>query len=207
MKAIESHLVDSTEFNESKTEKAKKVRTNYHIIQQSLSSYEKPLPRFRTSLKVSYRSVQIEEKTREAIKIRFSGKKSPEAMRRRILFEGAEIKGEFEEKLDSIHQAIKVMETNMADDHKKIFDGISSIYGEILSSRALLLNAINKYPHQVIKLFMVFLGLFSGFSLVLGKILNRVIIAPDYGLVLVIISFVLYGTVQLSLNKIRKEKE
>lgn len=130
---------------------------------------------------------------------------------KKIEFSNIQIKSQFKEdileediylqKLNDLHIAIE----RLSQEHKEISNDIKMVYKEVISSKHLLLNAAQKYPHQLIKLISFSLFVSTGLLLIVGKIINRITIAPDIGLVLFWLGIVIYGTTTISLHQIREK--
>ncbi len=112
-------------------------------------------------------------------------------------------KDTYYQKLEQIHAGI----LTLSKEHRKIFNDISAVRNEVVSSREVVLSFIKVHPIEVIKIISFLISFFSLSSLAIGKILNRLIIAPDIGLLLFIVSTTFFFTSFIRLNKLNNYKK
>jgi hypothetical protein len=97
-----------------------------------------------------------------------------------------------------VDEAVKALE-ELHDKQVRLLPDIESGKTELResyekSSFHFIFQAFNKYPIEATKISSLCIGLMSAFGLVLGKLLNRVFLAPDLGLCIVILSITLFAT-------------
>ncbi len=71
------------------------------------------------------------------------------------------------------------------------------VIDEINKATIPLVQRIKRHPTEVIKGSSILLGVFSVLSLTIGKLLDRVIIAPDFGLFVIVSSLAIFAMAHL----------
>jgi len=94
----------------------------------------------------------------------------------------------FEDKL--VHHKLDVIDKRL----QKLSEEHREIHADVRSSRELFSSAARRYPLELVKVLTVGVGGFSFAALLLGKLLNRTIIAPDLGLLLCLFALVFWLT-------------
>jgi hypothetical protein len=97
------------------------------------------------------------------------------------------------------HQKVNdILELN-----KKIAKDISEIKFDVRTSKDLLIKALTNYPIEMTKIISILFGGASFLALLLGKMFGRIILAPDIGIIIIIMSITFWNVANIkSKNKL-----
>jgi hypothetical protein len=116
--------------------------------------------------------------------------------------EEPEIKDIYKDKLDYISEAVN----KMLKDHERIEKKLTDIHSDVMTSKKLIYNLFKKYPIEVTKIISIFIGIFAILGILLGKILNRIILAPDVALVSLVFSIAFWTVASIRDYRYKKVK-
>lgn len=104
--------------------------------------------------------------------------------------------------VDAIFDIVK----ELPGEHQQIINNINTVNKNIMTYKEIL-TTIRRQPHTVLRVGLFGLLSFCVFSIVIGKIIDKIILAPDFALAIILITVTLLTMIQVDIHQIKQAEK